>query len=111
MKRPLHGLLLALLGLTGSARAEAPAPDAASAAFLACVRKAESHGDYTAVNPHGYYGAYQFQQGTWNKTARHAGRADLVGVRPDRASAADQDLLAATLLKWLGQSPWHDRCR
>ena len=107
------GVLLALLLAASLPATGAPDPPTVPdpSAFLACVRKAESHGSYAAVNPHGYYGAYQFAQATWNKVAVHAGRRDLVGVRPDRASAADQDRLASQLLAWLGESPWHDRCR
>jgi len=81
--------------------------------FLICTRSHESspnpplHDDgYDAVNPSGHYGAYQFSQSTWNSTARHAGRPDLVGVRPDRASVRQQDLLAWTLYRWQGHDPW-----
>lgn len=111
MGRPSRRLLVALAFAPAAAGAEAPAPSETKAGFLACVRKAESHDDYGAVNRHGYYGAYQFNQGTWDRTARHAGRPDLAGLRPDRASPADQDLLASALLSWLGKTPWHDRCR
>jgi len=41
--------------------------------FLVCTRARESSGVYTAVNPGGYYGAYQFSQPTWDVTASHAG--------------------------------------
>jgi hypothetical protein len=65
----------------------------------ACVRAHESDtsGGYSAVNPAGYYGAYQFSQSTWDNQARAIGRFDLVGVRPDQASPADQDLMFETL--------------
>ena len=56
------------------------------------------------------FGAYQFDQLTWNGTARHLERFDLVGVRPDRAAPADQDLLAYSLYKWQGAGHWHYRC-
>jgi hypothetical protein len=86
--------------------------------FLVCTRAHESsptepaHDDgYGAINPNGkYFGAYQFGQPTWNNTARHAGRPDLVGVRPDHASMADQDALAWDLFLWQGYSPWENRC-
>lgn len=61
------------------------------------VLQCESGGNYGAINPNGHYGAWQFSRATWNGTARSAGRSDLVGVRPDRASPADQDAMAAAL--------------
>ena len=78
--------------------------------FLACVRNRESRGFYGAVNPGGYYGAYQFAPRTWNITASHAGRPQLIGVRPDRASPWDQDELAWTLFQWQGKGPWGGHC-
>lgn len=79
---------------------------APSNGFLACVRNRESRGNYTVSNGAGYYGAYQFSTSTWNNTAQHAGRGDLVGVNPAAASPADQDALAASLYAWQGRSPW-----
>ena len=56
--------------------------------FLSCVRQRESRGNYGVVNPSGpYYGAYQFLASTWNITAQHAGRLDLVGVLPSKRLA------------------------
>lgn len=79
--------------------------------FLECVKNRESGGDYTIVNPSsGAGGAYQFLQNTWNNTASHAGRGDLVGLPPQYASAYDQDFLAAHLLMWYGRSPWSYSC-
>jgi Transglycosylase-like domain len=82
-------------------------------AFLACTRALESDtaGGYAAVNPSGKYrGAYQFSQSTWDSTARHAGRPDLVGVDPAQAAPWDQDALALDLFRWQGSSPWGGRC-
>jgi hypothetical protein len=63
------------------------------------------------VNPAGpYLGAYQFLQATWNVTAAHAGRADLVGVPANHASAYDQDEMAWTLYQWQGMGPWGGGC-
>ena len=91
-----------------------PAPTvgatSSDAAFLACVRQRESSGNYGAVNGAGYYGAYQFSQSTWNNTASHASRGDLVGVRPDRVAPGDQDAMALHLLQWVGRSPWGGYC-
>lgn len=79
--------------------------------FLACVRWRESRGNYTVVSANGlYYGAYQFLRSTWDNTARHAGRADLVGVAPNLASPSDQDAMALHLLRWQGTSPWGGAC-
>jgi Transglycosylase-like domain len=78
--------------------------------FLVCTRTRESAGDYTAVNLSGYYGAYQFSQPTWDVTANHAGSPQLIGVRPDLASAWDQDQLAWVLYQWQGNGPWSGLC-
>jgi hypothetical protein len=78
--------------------------------FLECTRQRESHGDYTAVSPAGYYGAYQFGLTTWDATAAHAGRDELIGVVPSTASEWDQDDLAWALYQWQGKRPWGNRC-
>jgi peptidoglycan hydrolase CwlO-like protein len=107
-----------------SARTNAPAPPVAIVVapagrgvsehhdhpFLVCTRARESNGNYSAVSPAGYYGAYQFAPTTWNATASHAGRLDLVGVLPSRASAYDQDEMAWVLYQWQGKGPWGGRC-
>lgn len=74
---------------------------------LECIRNRESHGDYGAVNRRsGAAGAYQFLQGTWNSTAQHVSRGDLVGVFPASARPLDQDYLAVELMSWQGYGPW-----
>jgi hypothetical protein len=79
--------------------------------FLTCVRRRESGGNYGIVNPSGpYLGAYQFLQSTWNVTAAHAGRADLVGVPANQASPYDQDEMAWSLYQWQGTRPWGGGC-
>ena len=79
--------------------------------FLVCTRGIESKGNYQAYNPSGpYYGAYQFTQSTWDSTANHAGRGDLIGVDPRNASEYDQDDMAWTLYQWKGKGPWNGRC-
>jgi hypothetical protein len=79
--------------------------------FLTCVRQRESGGNYSAVNPAGpYLGAYQFLQSTWNVTASHAGRSDLVGVPANVASPYDQDEMAWALYQWQGTAPWGGGC-
>lgn len=98
----------------------APAPVAPPAAtgggappnaFLACVRQRESGGNYSISSGDGLYrGAYQFHQNTWNNTANHAGRGDLVGRDPASVAPADQDAMAAALYSWQGSAPWGGAC-
>jgi hypothetical protein len=98
--------------------AQAPAPSTTSAAvsshhndpFLVCTRARESNGNYGAVSPAGYYGAYQFAPTTWNATASHVGRLRLIGVLPSHASVYDQDEMAWALYQWQGKGPWGGRC-
>jgi len=78
--------------------------------FLVCTRAHESAGDYSVVSSSGYYGAYQFAPTTWDVTASHAGRLELVGVLPSLASEFDQDEMAWALYRWQGNSPWGGRC-
>lgn len=80
--------------------------------FLACVRNRESGGIYTIYNSggSGAAGAYQFMPATWDSTAAHAGRPDLVGVDPATASPADQDAMAQELYAWQGTAPWGGGC-
>ncbi len=78
--------------------------------FLVCTRMRESAGRYDAVNPSGYYGAYQFLPSTWDSTVIHAGRRDLVGQLPSRVSPFDQDEMAWVLYQWQGTAPWGGRC-
>ncbi len=81
-------------------------------AYLQCVVQAESGGNYGAVSPNGMYmGAFQFSQATWNAAAQAIGRSDLVGVRPNLASPADQNAVAIALYALDGEQPWlGDRC-
>ena len=86
--------------------------------FLVCTRSHESshtpplyNDGYGAVSSSGTYrGAYQFSRSTWDSTARHASRPDLVGVDPAAAAPADQDFLALDLYHSQGASPWGGRC-
>lgn len=74
---------------------------------LAARRACEAGGDYGAVSSSGKYrGGYQFDQSSWNSAARHAGRPDLVGVDPAKASPADQDALARVWERVHGGDPW-----
>lgn len=69
------------------------------------LRDCESHGDYGANTGNGYFGAYQFAQGTWDSLAARAAPA-LEGLRPDLASPADQDAMAMALYLERGPAPW-----
>lgn len=63
------------------------------AEWLRILRTCETGGNYARNSSNGlYYGAYQFRIDTWNAVARKI-RPDLVGVRPDQASPADQDAM------------------
>ena len=85
----------------------APSSSGSAYTYLSCVRRRESQAQYLAVNPaSGAGGAYQFLPGTWDATARQAGRHDLVGVHPSQATPRDQDLMAAYLLTWQGPTHW-----
>jgi hypothetical protein len=89
---------------------------------LICIRRRESDrsdvnrnglhdGGYGAYNPAGpYMGAYQFLQSTWNGTANHAGRPELIGVPPHTASVYDQDDMAWALYQRSGSRPWGGTC-
>jgi uncharacterized protein YabE (DUF348 family) len=61
--------------------------------WLYKLRMCETGGNYQTNTGNGYYGAYQFLIGTWDRIAPKAGRSDLRGVRPDLASPADQDFM------------------
>src|SRR3954454_9235502 len=79
--------------------------------ILECIKHRESRGQYDVVNSSsGAAGAYQFMPGTWDNTARAAGRTDLVGVNPSNASPADQDAMAQHLLATQGMRPWGGSC-
>ena len=98
--------------VAGTGSLSAGSGDPVLNAYLQCVVRAESGGNYGAVSPNGFYmGAFQFSQATWNGAARAAGRPDLVGVPPNRASKADQDTVAVALYALDGHQPWlGDRC-
>lgn len=65
----------------------------AAAGAPTSVIECESGGDYGAVNPAGYYGAYQFDQGTWDAYAPEG----YAGTNPAGAPPAVQDAAAAAV--------------
>ncbi|MET3808568.1 hypothetical protein ABIB25_005597 [Nakamurella sp. UYEF19] len=81
-----------LFGTIGSASAEPSAGDWQK------LRNCESGGNYAINTGNGYYGAYQFDLGTW----RSVGGSGL----PSDASPATQDALAYKLWQQRGWSPW-----
>ncbi|MBI2706032.1 MAG: transglycosylase family protein [Actinobacteria bacterium] len=86
---------------------------AAEQDFFACVVFRESSGNPSAINDSsGAAGLFQFLQSTWDATARHVGRGDLVGVNPALAPVDLQWWMAHMLFLWQGPSPWaSDGCR
>ena len=84
----------ATVGIT----ATASAASAASASDFAKLRQCESGGNYSINTGNGFYGAYQFDRGTWNGLG-YPGRAD-------QASPATQDEAARKLQAQRGWSPW-----
>lgn len=79
----------------GTLTASAKAP---AGGILARIRACESGGNYSTNTGNGYYGAYQFDQQTWNSVGGSGS--------PAAASPGEQDIRAAALLKQRGTSPW-----
>jgi hypothetical protein len=71
---------------------------AASGDLLAKLRYCEAGGIYTRNSGNGYYGAYQYNLGTWGNYGGYA--------RPDLAPAAVQDEKAQSDISRRGWSPW-----
>lgn len=70
--------------------------------ILERIRMRESGGNYATNTGNGYYGAYQFNLGTW----RGVGGTGL----PSDASPAEQDMRAQMLYNQRGCSPWPNTC-
>jgi hypothetical protein len=86
------------LGVDADDGAQDHAASAADAA-LERIAKCESGGDPTAVSADGqYHGKYQFLLQTWKQMG---GDGD-----PAQASEAEQDRIAAKLLRQAGTTPW-----
>lgn len=73
----------------------------------------ESGGDSQALNPKDTdglpaFGLFQFKQATWNATAAHAGRLELVGVDPRTLPASVQYDMATHHAESMGNglAPW-----
>lgn len=78
--------------VTGSASADP------SASAWAAIRRCESSGNYNINTGNGYYGAYQFDQSTWESVGGSG--------RPNQASPGEQDYRALYLYRMRGWSPW-----
>jgi len=92
-----------------AAPAPAPVRRVASANYAAGaggvlerIRMRESGGNYATNTGNGYYGAYQFNLGTW----QGVGGSGL----PSNASPAEQDMRAQMLYDRRGCSPWPNTC-
>src|SRR4051812_2166990 len=100
--RPVVRTAVAARGLTGGAlvagAALAPAVHAATADDFARLRACESGGNYQTNTGNGFYGAYQFDVGTW----QGLGYSGL----PSDAAPATQDAAARNLQAQRGWSPW-----
>lgn len=64
----------------------------------AALRRCESHGDYAADTGNGFFGAYQFNLGTWRSVGGSG--------NPAQASVAEQDMRARMLFARRGRQPW-----
>ena len=78
---------------TETAAVTETATPSGGAAATSSTAQCESGGDYGAVNPAGYYGAYQFDQGTWDAYAP----SGYAGVNPATAPPEVQDAAAAAV--------------
>ena len=94
--RTLEALGVEQIGVKGSRLREA---SSGAAPVLERIAACESGGDPTAVSADGQYrGKYQFSRQTWREVG---GSGD-----PAQASEAEQDRMAARLLRRAGTSPW-----
>ena len=87
---------IAVFGLGGLAAGTASADPTPQ--DWANIRQCESGGDYSIDTGNGYYGAYQFDLGTWASVGGSGSPSD--------ASPAEQDMRALTLWRERGWSPW-----
>lgn len=60
-------------------------------AILAALRMCETHGNYQANTGNGFFGAYQFMQTTWDRTAQRMGMSKWAGIGPHQAPPSVQD--------------------
>jgi len=71
------------------------------------IRECESHNDYSIISDNGlYFGAYQFDQATWDYWAAYSGFFEYIGVRPNEVPPYIQDIVAFNLYLNKGGTPW-----
>lgn len=80
-------------GMASTGTTAGTAASSYGAAASSSTAQCESGGDYGAVNPAGYYGAYQFDQSTWDAYAPEG----YAGTNPATAPPAVQDAAAANV--------------
>lgn len=83
---------------SGSSGSSTPVYSGGGGGNLASIRACESGGNYATNTGNGYYGAYQFDQQTWNSVGGSG--------NPANASPAEQDARANALIAQRGTSPW-----
>jgi resuscitation-promoting factor RpfA len=93
-RTPILAALTAAGASVGLVLAAAPA----SADVFANIRQCESGGNYATNTGNGYYGAYQFDRGTWRGMGYKG--------RPDRAEPRFQDAATRKLHDHRGWAPW-----
>lgn len=83
-----------------------------NAAIISALRQCETHGNYQTNTGNGFYGAYQFMTGTWDRTAIRMGQSEWVGVLPSNAPAGVQDAFVLSNARASGGGFWsqHPGC-
>jgi hypothetical protein len=88
---------VALAGVAGISACSPPANRPAPSQLLS-LRTCESGGNYAIATGNGYYGAYQFDAGTWNSLG--------FGGLPNQAAPWIQDMAVIKLWQQRGWGPW-----
>lgn len=78
--------------------------------FRACTIQIESGGNYATNTGNGYFGAWQFNQSTWDGAVARAGHPEWAGQAASSAPQSVQDAAAAQLYAERGSQPWGGRC-
>jgi hypothetical protein len=98
---PIYACILAILALINVARPTVRVSRSQphrTQLDWAALRRCESGGRYDADTGNGFYGAYQFNLGTWRSVGGSG--------NPAQASPAEQDQRARTLYEQRGRRPW-----
>lgn len=78
--------------------------------FKACTIAIESGGNYATNTGNGHFGAFQFNQQTWDGAVARAGYPEWVGRPASEAPPSVQDAAARQLWSERGTQPWGGRC-